>query len=91
MFGISVEHLLIVGVILIIVGPRRLPELGNSMGKAIKNFKDSFSGIEEASFKKISESNSAENIAKPAAPIADTAEAITPASKIEPKLPETNA
>ncbi len=53
MFGISFEHILIVGVILILVGPRRLPELGNTMGKAIKNFKDSFSGIEEASFKRI--------------------------------------
>jgi sec-independent protein translocase protein TatA len=53
MFGISIEHILIVGIILIIVGPRRLPELGNTMGKAIKNFKDSFSGIEEASFKRI--------------------------------------
>ncbi|MBS1960055.1 MAG: twin-arginine translocase TatA/TatE family subunit [Bdellovibrionales bacterium] len=55
MFGISFEHLLIVGVILLIVGPRKLPELGNTMGKAIKNFKDSFSGIEEASFKRILE------------------------------------
>jgi sec-independent protein translocase protein TatA len=54
MFGISFEHILIVGVILIIVGPRRLPELGNTMGKAIKNFKDSFSGIEEANFKRVS-------------------------------------
>ena len=53
MFGISFEHILIVGVILIVVGPRRLPELGNTMGKAIKNFKDSFSGIEEASFKRL--------------------------------------
>lgn len=53
MFGISFEHLLIVGVILLIVGPRRLPELGNTMGKAIKNFKDSFSGIEEANYKRL--------------------------------------
>jgi sec-independent protein translocase protein TatA len=53
MFGISFEHILIVGVILIFVGPRRLPELGNTMGKALKNFKDSISGIEEASYKKV--------------------------------------
>lgn len=53
MFGISFEHLLIVGVILIFVGPKKLPELGNTMGKAIKNFKDSFGGIEEASFKRL--------------------------------------
>lgn len=55
MFGISFEHILIVGVILLIMGPRRLPELGNTMGKAIKNFKDSLSGIEEANFKKVAE------------------------------------
>lgn len=53
MFGISFEHLLIVGVILILVGPKRLPELGNTLGKAIKNFKDSFAGIEEATYKRI--------------------------------------
>lgn len=55
MFGISFEHLLIVGIILLIVGPRRLPELGNTMGKAIKNFKDSMSGIEEANYKRVAE------------------------------------
>lgn len=55
MFGISFEHLLIVGIILLVVGPRRLPELGNTMGKAIKNFKDSMSGIEEANYKRVTE------------------------------------
>jgi sec-independent protein translocase protein TatA len=55
MFGISFEHILIVGVVLILFGPRRLPELGHTMGKAIKNFKDSLSGVEEASFKRIQE------------------------------------
>lgn len=53
MFGISFEHIVIVGVILVIMGPRRLPEIGSSMGKAIKNFKDSFSGTETADFKKL--------------------------------------
>ncbi len=55
MFGISFEHLLIVGVVLLLFGPRRLPELGHTMGKAIKNFKDSLSGVEEASYKRIQE------------------------------------
>lgn len=53
MFGISGEHLLILGIILLIVGPRRLPELGNTMGKAIRNFKDAISGVEEAKFRRI--------------------------------------
>ena len=53
MFGISFEHIVIVGVILLIMGPRRLPEIGSSMGRAIKNFKDSISGTETADFKKL--------------------------------------
>ena len=53
MFGISFEHLLIVGIILVFVGPRRIPEIGSSMGKAIKNFKDAFNGVENANAKRI--------------------------------------
>lgn len=55
MFGISGEHLLILGIVLLIFGPKRLPELGNTMGKAIRNFKDAISGVEEAKFRKIEE------------------------------------
>jgi sec-independent protein translocase protein TatA len=55
MFGISFEHLVIFGIILMLFGPKRLPELGNTMGKAIRNFKDSVSGVEEASFRKVAE------------------------------------
>jgi sec-independent protein translocase protein TatA len=55
MFGISGEHLLILGIVLLIFGPRRLPELGNTLGKAIRNFKDAVSGVEEANFRKIEE------------------------------------
>ncbi len=46
MFGISFEHMLIIGVVLLIFGPKRLPDLGRSLGQSIKNFKDSFNGIE---------------------------------------------
>jgi len=44
MFGISGEHLLVLLVILLIFGPRRLPDLGNSLGRAMKGFKDAMSG-----------------------------------------------
>ena len=53
MFGISGEHLLILGLILLIFGPRRLPELGSTLGKAFRNFKDAISGVEEAQFRKL--------------------------------------
>ena len=55
MFGISGEHLLVLGIVLLIFGPRRLPELGNTLGKAIRNFKDAISGVEEAKFKRLGE------------------------------------
>lgn len=58
MFGISFEHLLIVGIIFLLVGPRRLPELGNSMGKAIKNFKDAINGKAEPTQKLTDQSES---------------------------------
>ncbi len=55
MFGISGEHLLILGIVLLIFGPRRLPELGNTLGKAIRNFKDAIAGVEEAKYRKLEE------------------------------------
>ena len=40
MFGLGVTELLIIfGIIVVIFGARRLPELGSGLGKAIKNFK----------------------------------------------------
>ncbi len=53
MFGISAEHLLVMVIVLVLVGPRKLPELGQTMGKAIKNFKDALAGVEEAQFQKL--------------------------------------
>ncbi|MFN7684547.1 MAG: twin-arginine translocase TatA/TatE family subunit [Oligoflexia bacterium] len=53
MFGISGEHLIILGVVLLFFGPRRLPELGHTLGKAIRNFKDATAGIEEATYRKV--------------------------------------
>lgn len=53
MFGFSFEHLIVLGVILIIFGPRRLPELGHTLGKGIRNFKDALAGIEEAKYRKL--------------------------------------
>jgi len=53
MFGISGEHLIILGIVLLFFGPRRLPELGHTLGKAFRNFKDAMAGIEEASYRKV--------------------------------------
>lgn len=66
MFGLSGEHLLILGIVLIIFGPRRLPELGHTLGRAIRNFKDSLAGVEEAQFRRIKEGEQKAAAASPA-------------------------
>lgn len=46
--GIGVTELIIILVIVIIIfGARRLPELGSGIGKAIKNFKKATTGQDE--------------------------------------------
>jgi sec-independent protein translocase protein TatC len=47
-FGIPLwELLLILLVVLLVFGPKRLPEMGRSLGKGMREFKDSISGIDE--------------------------------------------
>lgn len=49
----SIWHLLIVLVIvLIFFGPNRLPNLGNSLGKAIRGFKEGIKNVEDAANEK---------------------------------------
>ena len=38
------ELLLILGIALLIFGPRKLPELGNALGRTIKEFKKGIKG-----------------------------------------------
>jgi sec-independent protein translocase protein TatA len=48
-FGISIPELLILLVVLLLVfGAKRLPEMGRSLGKGMREFKDSVTGVEEA-------------------------------------------
>ena len=48
MFGLGIwELMIILGIVVVIFGARRLPELGSGMGKAIKNFKAGVSGQDE--------------------------------------------
>ena len=47
-FGISLPELLILLVVLLLVfGAKRLPEMGKSLGKGMREFKDAVSGIDE--------------------------------------------
>jgi TatA/E family protein of Tat protein translocase len=48
-FGISIWELLILLVVLLLIfGAKRLPEMGRSLGKGMREFKDGVTGVEEA-------------------------------------------
>ena len=45
-FGISIWELMILLIVLLLIfGAKRLPEMGRSLGKGMREFKDSVSGI----------------------------------------------
>ena len=86
MFGFSGEHLLVLLVILLIFGPKRLPDLGHSLGRTLKNFKDAVGGNHDA-FTTANQQIAAKPA--PAAPIVtrepEAAPQITPEEKVESK------
>jgi sec-independent protein translocase protein TatA len=88
MFGISGEHILILGIVLLIFGPKRLPELGNTLGKAIRNFKDAISGVEEAKFRRIEEER--QHAQSPVAAVATPSTAAAPAPAEAGPIKKTN-
>ena len=48
MFGLGITELLVIlAIVVLIFGARRLPEIGSGFGKAIKNFKSGVSGKDE--------------------------------------------
>lgn len=47
-FGIGIwEILILMLVVLLVFGPKRLPEMGRSLGKGMREFKDSISGKDD--------------------------------------------
>lgn len=48
MFGLGTQELIIIlGIVFLIFGAKRLPEIGSGLGRAIKNFKGGVKSIEE--------------------------------------------
>lgn len=47
MFGLSLGHLLVLGVVVLLFGYRRLPELGSALGSAMAAFKKGLEGKNE--------------------------------------------
>ena len=48
-FGIGIWEVMILGlVVLLVFGPKRLPEMGRSLGKGMREFKESLSSTTDA-------------------------------------------
>jgi sec-independent protein translocase protein TatA len=59
MFGLGTQELIIIlGIVFLIFGAKRLPEIGSGLGKAIKNFKGGVKSIEDETSGKSSETKS---------------------------------
>jgi sec-independent protein translocase protein TatA len=54
------EIAIVLVIVLVIFGPKRLPELGKSMGKGIREFKGSLTLVEDDEIPAKTEANSAE-------------------------------
>jgi sec-independent protein translocase protein TatA len=47
MFDLSPIHLILaLGICLVIAGPKRLPELGKSLGRSMREFRSSLGGVD---------------------------------------------
>ena len=63
MFGLGAwELLIILGIVVLLFGARRLPEIGSGVGKAIKNFK---AGVSEKGEIDVTPENEAAKDSKP--------------------------
>ena len=47
MFGLSLGHMIVLGIVTLLFGSRRLPELGGALGRGMHAFKKGLSGEEE--------------------------------------------
>lgn len=56
MFGLSLGHLLILGVVVLLFGHRRLPELGSALGQGLSAFKKGLQG-KDTNAKEIDQDN----------------------------------
>ena len=70
------ELIVILVIALIVLGPKKLPEVGRSIGKGMREFKDSVTGVEEAvsTTTPTTTAPPAELPAAPSEPVAETAE-----------------
>ena len=83
-----VELIIVLVIALLVIGPRRLPEMGNAVGKTIREFRNASSDISEAtSLETESKPATASTPASAATAAAPTQAAEAPATATPPEEP----
>jgi sec-independent protein translocase protein TatA len=87
-FGLGFgELVLIFGVLLLLFGAKRLPELAGGMGKGIRDFKRAINGLDEQSIQANAQQNYLEQA--PAAPVQVPAATAVPAQPVPAQAEKT--
>jgi sec-independent protein translocase protein TatA len=63
-----VEIIVLLVIVLVIFGPKRLPELGKGLGKGMREFKDSITGKDDDERKELAASNTVQTSGQATAP-----------------------
>jgi sec-independent protein translocase protein TatA len=80
-FGIGIwEILILLLVVLLVFGPKRLPEMGRSLGRGMREFKDSVSG---------KDFEDDEPASRPAAPELSAGQPVVPAHELREPVHES--
>jgi sec-independent protein translocase protein TatA len=77
------ELIIILAIALLIVGPRRLPEMGNAVGRTIREFRKASSDISDATTVKTEPTKPAPAEPEQAAPASSSAAAAVPGLKAD--------
>ena len=91
-FGIGIWELLILLLVLLLVfGPKRLPEMGRQLGKGMREFKDSVTGDSNDDDVLLPPAEPAVPVAPVAVAVAEPAVPAAPAAVAEPAVPAAPA
>lgn len=69
MFGLSFGHILILFLVILLFGAKRLPELGAALGRGMRAFKKGLEGREDEEAQKITQQNKPTTTTTTATPV----------------------
>jgi sec-independent protein translocase protein TatA len=78
-------HLIFIFVIaLLVLGPKRLPEVGRSLGKGLRDFRGAMDGIQDSARDVFDPGDATTTTSEPAAPVAGALPAVEPVVASQP-------